>query len=161
VAPLSRPARRALDEWADDLTDNGDADYPRWLRRVEEVRGLAGRLLNADPLEVAFIKNTSEGIGIVAEGLPWQPGDNLVTAAEESPANIYPWMNLAPRGVELRLVPSRDGRLPLDDFRAALDARTRLLSVSFVEYASGFRNDLDALGNLCRERDILFCVDAI
>jgi selenocysteine lyase/cysteine desulfurase len=161
VAPLSRPARQALAEWADDLTENGDADYPRWLRRVEEVRRLAGRLLNADPLDVAFVKNTSEGIGVVAEGFPWQPGDNVVTAAEEYPANIYPWMNLAPRGVELRRVPSRDGRLWPDDVRAALDGRTRLLSLSFVEYASGLRNDLDAFGNLCRERGVLFCVDAI
>jgi selenocysteine lyase/cysteine desulfurase len=161
VAPLSRPAQQALAEWADDLTDNGDADYPRWLRRVEEVRRLAGRLLNADPLDVAFVKNTSEGIGIVAEGFPWRPGDNVVTAAEEYPANLYPWMNLASRGVELRRVASRAGRLEIDDVRAALDGRTRILSLSFVEYASGFRNDLDALGNLCRERGVLFCVDAI
>ena len=72
------------------------------MRRVEEVRRLAGRLLNADPLDVAFVKNTSEGIGIVAEGFPWRPGDNVVTAAEEYPANLYPWMNLAGRGVEVR-----------------------------------------------------------
>src|SRR5262249_53248252 len=151
VAPLSRPARQALAEWADDLTDNGDADYPRWPRRVEEVRRLAARLLNADPPDVAFVKNTSEGIGIVAEGFPWRPGDNVVTAEEEYPANLYPWMNLTHRGVEVRRVASRGNRLELDDLRAALDGRTRLLSLSFVEFASGFRNDLDALGNLCRE----------
>ncbi len=157
VAPLSVPARDALLEYATDQTDNGVASVRRWIDRVVEVRRLAGQLLNADPCDVAFVKNTSEGIGLVAEGFPWQPGDNVVTAAEEYPANLYPWMNLASRGVELRRVP----RLSIDDIRAALDGRTRLLTLSFVEYASGLRNDLDALGLLCRERGILFFVDAI
>src|SRR5262249_43276910 len=113
------------------------------------------------PLDVAFVKNTSEGVGFVAEGLPWRPGDNMVTAAEEYPANVYPWMNLQGRGVEVRRVASRGPRVELDDLRAAIDGRTRLVSLSFVEFASGFRNDLDAVGVLCRERGILFFVDAI
>jgi selenocysteine lyase/cysteine desulfurase len=161
VAPLSAPAQQALVEWAAYMTENGGAHWGRWPRRIDEVRALAGRLLNADPTDVAFVKNTSEGIGIVAEGFPWQPGDNLVTAAEEYPANVYPWLNLGGRGVEVRLVPSRGNRLALDDLRAAIDGRTRLLTLSFVEYASGFRNDLAAVGGLCRERGIAFFVDAI
>jgi len=161
VAPLSGPAQRALNEYAAELAENGLVNERRWVARVEEVRGLSARLLNADPLDIAFVKNTSEGIGIVAEGLSWQPGDNIVTAAEEYPANIYPWMNLASRGVEVRRVASRDRRVEIDDIRAAMDGRTRLLSLSFVEYASGFRNDLDALGAMCRERGVHFFVDAI
>src|SRR5438128_2410701 len=145
VAPLSGPAQRAVVEWAADMADNGDVHEPLWFHRVNEVRGLAGRLLNADPLDVAFVKNTSEGVGIVAEGFPWQPGDNVVTAAEEYPANIYPWLNLAARGVEVRLVPSRENRLLLDDVRSTIDSRTRIVSLSWVEFASGFRNDLDAI----------------
>lgn len=161
VAPISAPAQRALVEWAADLADNGEIHEPLWVRRVNEVRRLTGQLLNADPLDVAFVKNTSEGIGIVAEGFPWQPGDNAVTAAEEYPANVYPWMNLRDRGVELRTVPSRGNRIVLDDVRAAMDGHTRLVSLSWVEFASGFRNDLDALGQLCRERGVFFFVDAI
>ena len=161
VAPITARAQKAINEWATDMTDNGDVMEHRWVQRIEEVRGLAGRLLDADPVDIAFIKNTSEGIGIVAEGFPWKPGDNIVTAAEEYPANIYPWMNLASRGVEFRAVPSRDGRIWLDDIRSAIDSRTRLVSLSFVEFASGFRNDLDAVGSLCRERGIYFFVDAI
>jgi selenocysteine lyase/cysteine desulfurase len=161
VAPLTERARRTLTEWAADLAENGEINDSARVRRVEEVRRLAGQLLNADPLDIAFIKNTSEGVGIVAEGLPWQVGDNVVTAEEEYPANLYPWMNLADRGVQLRRVPSRGGRILLDDLRAALDERTRLVSLSFVEYASGFRNDLHAVGELCRERGVLFFVDAI
>jgi len=161
VAPLSAPARRAMSEWADDMTENGDVNHRRWVNRVEEVRPLVGRLLNADPLDVAFVKNTSEGIGIVAEGFPWRHGDNVVTAAEEYPANVYPWLNLARRGVEVRLVPSRENRVWPDDLARAMDGRTRLLTISFVEFASGFRNDLAALGALCRERGVAFFVDAI
>ena len=161
VAPLSGRAQTALTEWAVDLTENGDVYEHRWVQRVEEVRRLAGQLLNADPLDVAFVKNTSEGIGIVAEGFPWKDGDNVVTAAEEYPANVYPWMNLAGRGVEVRRVASRDRRLEIDDLRAAMDHRTRIVSLSSVEFSSGFRNDLDAVGGLCRERGIFFFVDAI
>src|SRR5262245_11102127 len=78
VAPLTARAQRAMHEWIADLTDNGDVHHGRWMSRVEGVRVLCARLLNADPLDVAFVKNTSEGIGIVAEGYPWQPGDNVV-----------------------------------------------------------------------------------
>ncbi len=161
VAPLTGRARQAIVDWADDMADNGDVYEHRWIQRVEEVRRLAGQLLNADPLDVAFVKNTSEGVGIVAEGFPWQPGDNVVIAEDEYPANVYPWLNLAGRGVEVRRVPSRGGRLLIDDVRAALDSRTRMLSLSWVEFATGFRNDLDVLGGLCRERGVFFFVDAI
>lgn len=161
VAPITSRAQQALNDWAADMAENGHLHERRWLERTEEVRGLAGKLINADPLDIAFVKNTSEGIGIVAEGLPWQPGDNVVTAAEEYPSNIYPWLNLADRGVEVRRVASRDRRLWIDDIRAAVDGRTRLLTLSMVEFSSGFRNDLDALGELCRQRGVLFFVDAI
>jgi selenocysteine lyase/cysteine desulfurase len=161
VAPITARAQKALIDWAADMAENGDVQEHLWVKRIEQVRGLAGQLLDADPLDIAFIKNTSEGIGIVAEGFPWKPGDNVVTAAEEYPANIYPWMNLASRGVELRMVSSRDGRVWLDDIKSAMDGRTRLVSLSFVEFASGFRNDLDAVGALCRERGAFFFVDAI
>jgi selenocysteine lyase/cysteine desulfurase len=161
VAPISARAQQAMNEWAVDLTENGDVYHGSWRKRVEDVRVLCGRLLNCDPLDLAFIKNTSEGVGIVAEGYPWQRGDNVVTADEEYPANVYPWMNLASRGVELRRVPTREGRVVLDDLAKAMDARTRILTLSWVEFATGFRNDLDAVGELCRQRGVLFFLDAI
>jgi selenocysteine lyase/cysteine desulfurase len=161
VAPLSGPARQALCEWATDMAENGDVFLERWIKRVEQVRASAARLIGADLREIAFIKNTSEGICFVAEGFPWKPGDNVVTAQEEYPANLYPWMNLGGRGVEVRRVPSRERRLVSQDIFQAVDARTRLISLSYVEYASGFRNDLEALGSFCRKRGIYFFVDAI
>ncbi len=161
VAPLTARAVRAMAEWAGDAAEHAAVHWSAWQRRVEEVRRLAARLLGCDPLDVAFIKNTSEGIGLVAEGIRWQIGDNVVSCHDEYPANIYPWMNLAERGVELRRIPSRDGRILVDDIRAAMDGRTRVVSLSWVEYASGFRNDLDTLGQLCREQGALFFVDGI
>ena len=162
VSPLPEPARAALAEWADDVAANGLVHIARWIARIEEIRKQFGRLLNADPLDVAFVKNTSEGVGIVAEGLPWEPGDNVVTVHDEYPANVYPWMNLASRGVTLRQVGSQPGGVvSLDDLDAAIDARTRVVTLSFVEFATGFRNDLDAVGQLCRDRGALFFVDAI
>jgi selenocysteine lyase/cysteine desulfurase len=161
VAPLSSLAQQAMQEWAEDLTENGDVYHGRWMKRIEEVRILFGRLLNCEPVDVAFVKNTSEGVGIIAEGFPWQTGDNVLSVEEEYPANVYPWMNLAGRGVELRRVPLCKGRILLDDLRRAMDERTRILTLSWVEYASGFRNDIDAVAQLCRERGILFFLDAI
>ncbi|MCS6850189.1 MAG: aminotransferase class V-fold PLP-dependent enzyme [Gemmataceae bacterium] len=161
VAPISALAQRALTSYAADVAEHGGVHVARWEEEIERVRRLVARLLNADPLDVAFVKNTSEGIGIVAEGLDWHAGDNVVIAEEEYPANVYPWMNLAHRGVEVRRVASRGNRLHIDDLAAALDRRTRLVSLSFVEFASGFRNDIDRIGSLCRERGILFFVDAI
>jgi selenocysteine lyase/cysteine desulfurase len=161
VAPLTAPAQQAMLEYAADIAENGDVHESKWVQRIEEVRVLFGRLLNVSALDIAFVPNTSAGIGYVAEGFAWSPGDNVVIAAEEYPANIYPWMNLQNRGVEVRLVATRDRRIWVDDIRALIDSRTRIVSLSFVEFASGFRNDLDAIGQLCRERDIYFCVDAI
>lgn len=161
VAPLTARAQRAMHEWVDDMAGHGIVHLGQWIRRVEEIRQQAARLINADPQEVAFIKNTSEGVGFVAEGFPWKAGDNVVTAAEEYPANVYPWMNLARRGVEVRLVPSRERRLAFDDVVGTIDDRTRLLSLSFVEFASGQRNDLDRYAELCRQRGVRFFVDAI
>lgn len=161
VAPLPARSQHAFEAWVKDIAENGVTNDGQWRRRIEDVRSLAGKLLNADPLDIAFVKNTSEGIGIVAEGVRWQRGDNVVSAAEEFPSNVYPWLNLTDRGVELRSVPLRQGRVPIDDLRSLLDGRTRVVTLSSVEYSTGFRNDLDAVGNLCRERNVLFCVDAI
>lgn len=161
VAPPPDVAASVLVEWANDKARNGIASYHPWAKRVEDARGYGGQLLNADPLDVCFVASTTHGIGLIAEGFPFRPGDNLVTAAEEYPSNQYPWMNLRDRGVEVRAVASRGNRVDVADLRAAMNDRTRLLAISSVEYGSGFRNDLDALGELCRERDIFFFVDAI
>jgi selenocysteine lyase/cysteine desulfurase len=118
-------------------------------------------LVGAEPAEVAFTGNTTEGLAIVSEGFPFRPGDNVVTSAEEYPSNIYPWLALARDGVATRMVPSRDGRVEVTDLLEAMDRRTRLVSISLVQWTTGYRLDLDRLGAACRERGVALCVDAI
>jgi cysteine desulfurase/selenocysteine lyase len=162
VAPIPDRAVEALEEYGRRVAENGIADIWFWADRVTHVRRLAAQLINAPSSEdVCFVPNTTAGIGLVAEGFPWKPGENVVLASEEYPSNQYPWLNLAVRGVEVRPVPSRGGRVEIDDVRATMDDRTRVLAMSFVQFASGFRADLDALGELCRDRGVFFFVDAI
>jgi selenocysteine lyase/cysteine desulfurase len=161
VAPLSEPARAAIVDWAAQAATDGDTVWPRWSARVGEIRGLAARLVGASADEIALVGNTTEGITRVAEGYPWQPGDNVVTLANEFPSNQYPWMNLAARGVETRRVEAPDGWVDLERIAAACDARTRIVAVSWVGYASGWRIDLDAMAEVAHERGALLFVDAI
>jgi selenocysteine lyase/cysteine desulfurase len=161
VAPLPRRSGEIMRAWVKEQEDNGVIHWPDWEKKLEAIRANCARLIGASSDEIAFINSTTHGIGLVAEGFPWREGDNVVSAADEYPSNIYPWMNLASRGVSLRLVPSRNGRIEIEDLADAMDSRTRLLTISHVEFASGYRNDLDALGELCRARGIAFFVDAI
>jgi selenocysteine lyase/cysteine desulfurase len=140
----------------------GDRRWPERNDEVERVRGLAARLLGArEAHEVTFAENTSTALSMVAEGFDWKPGDNVVGAELEFPSNVYPWMRLADRGVEYRTVPERDGRIDEDELLSRLDGRTRMLVLSWVQYASGYRADLAKLGAACRERGVLFVVDVI
>lgn len=161
VAPLPRRSGDAIRAWAAEQEANGVVNWPMWERKLDGLRRDLAGLISAQIDEIAFVGSTTQGIGLIAEGFPWREGDNVVTAEEEYPSNLYPWMNLASRGVTLRTVPSREGRVWIDDLASAMDARTRVLTISHVEFASGFRNDLDALGELCRSRGVAFFVDAI
>jgi len=162
MAALPRRSAERMKALADTVSISGDR---RWLDRnaeVERVRGLAAKLLGArEAHEIAFVENTSAGISMVAEGFAWKEGDNVVGAALEFPSNVYPWMQLADYGVEYRTVPERDGRIDEDELLARIDDRTRMLVLSWVQYASGYRADLIRLGTACRERGVLFVVDAI
>lgn len=161
VSPLPNRVRQAVNAFVNDVSSFGTENYSGWMNEVESVRASFARLIHADVSEVAFVKNTSEGISIVANGLDWKPGDNVVIPDIEFPANVYPWWNLKRLGVETRFVPAIDGRVLFDDLVARVDSRTRILSVSSVECNSGFRNDLNRIGTFCKEKGILFCVDAI
>jgi cysteine desulfurase / selenocysteine lyase len=161
VAPLSGPARTAIEDWAKQAAEQGDVCWPLWERRVEQVRELAASLIGADTAEVAFVPNTTTGIGLVAEGFPWSSGDNVVTLANEFPSNQYPWMNLASRDVETRRVSVEDGRVHPEHLLAACDGRTRLISVSWVGYATGWRLDVASLVQAAHERGIYVFLDAI
>jgi selenocysteine lyase/cysteine desulfurase len=163
VGPWPRRARDAAVRFAEMNVSRGAADYPQWLEAEGRLRERAARLTGAESTdEIALVKNTSEGLSMVAYGLDWQPGDNVVVSDQEFPSNRIPWESLAERfGVEVRRVRLADGTTPEDALIAAMDRRTRVLPVSAVQWASGLRMDLERLGGACREHDALFCVDAI
>ncbi len=161
VAPYSLRVKGAIARFLEESAENGAFSYPAWAQRIVEIRRACAGLLNAGIDEVAFVKSTSHGLSIVAEGLDWRPGDNVILYDKEFPSNIYPWLNLGRRGVEVKFVTMRDHRISLEDIAALIDARTRLIAVSSVQYATGFRIDLDRLGAMCRQKNILLCVDAI
>lgn len=162
VAPFSKPVAEAMQQsiaWRLDLgpmSSMEEEDQP-----TTHARRSVARLIGANEAEICLTRNTSHGLNVVAAGLPWQPGDNLITAETEFPANVYPWKNLERKGVKVRFAPARDNRILVDDVAALIDDHTRLVTVSFVEFATGFRNDLVALADLCHAHDVLLCVDGI
>ena len=161
VAPITQDAADAMTVWMQQAAGEGDVPWLSWAKQVEQTRHAAAQLIGAEVDEIALTPNTTAGINFVAEGLDWQPGDNVVTLSDEFPSNLYPWMHLADRGVETRLVPTDHGRVDLDQFAECVDERTRVVAVSWVGYATGCRRDLAALGQLAKSRDALFLVDAI
>ena len=160
VAPLSRRCASAAREYLDGAEQRAYLDGG-FHERVEVVRGQLASLINANTDEVTFTKNTSDGLSMVANGLSWNNGDNVVTTSVEFPANMYPWLALRARGVEVRTVLEEDGRIPLERIIEAIDSRTRLVAISSVQFASGFRTDLASLGAHCQEKGVFLCVDAI
>lgn len=160
VAPLSGPAAEGMKRYVDACCETAGL-RSGFYRHAEHVRKVSAQLINASPEEIAFVKNTTEGIGWVANGLSWKTGDNVVTTNVEFPANVYPWMGLQARGVQLKMVPEENGRVPVERLAEAIDSRTRVVAVSAIQYASGFRIDLAELGRICKEKGVLFCVDAI
>ena len=161
VAPLTARAAEVIERYAKEAREDAYLSG-NWYARADAARKLAAELINAHPDELAFVKNTSEGLAFVANGLTWKSGDEIITSAVEYPANIYPWMDVAQRcGAKHVMVPERDGRVPTEDVLAAVTPRTRMIALSHVQYASGYRSDLAQIGAFCRGRGILLCVDAI
>lgn len=161
VAPIPAPTTDALRAWTQQAVTEGNTCWLAWQRDVERCRILAAELLGSHVDELALIHNTTEGISLIAEGFPWCDGDNVVTLANEFPSNLYPWLNLASRGVKARRVETDDGRVDLARLAAAIDGRTKIVSISWVGYASGYRIDLDQLSDLVHARGALLFVDAI
>ena len=161
VAPLSAPAQAQMRAWIDDSAEVGDVHWLRWSQEVEQTRRSAAALLNAESAELALVPNTTAGIQLVAEGYPWQVGDNVVLPADEFPSNQYPWLNLRDRGVEVRRIEPLDGYVSPDRILAAVDARTRIVALSWVNFAHGYRYDLDMLAAEVHRRGAWIFVDAI
>ncbi len=161
VSPLSLRVKGAIEQFLFESAEGGAFHYPKWAQQTVDIRRSCARLINASSDEIAFVKNTSHGLSIVAEGLDWRPGDNVLVYEKEFPSNRYPWLHLRRRGVEVKVIPRRAGRLLPEDIEKLADSRTRLLAVSSVQFSNGFRIDLKRAGEICRSKGMLLCVDAI
>jgi len=161
VAPVAARVKNAIETFLRESSDAGAFCYPAWAKKTAEIRAKCARLIGADSSEIAFVKSTSHGISLVAGGLDWKRGDNVLFCERDFPSNIYPWLGLEKWGVEARPVPHQRGKVLIEDIEARMDSRTRMVAVSSVQFSNGFRIDLKRLGKLCSERDILLCVDAI
>jgi cysteine desulfurase / selenocysteine lyase len=155
-----RCQEQALHEYTHDVYQNAGADAWSALN-VAETRSVIARLLGARTEEIAFTKNTTEGLYIAANGFDLHAGDNIVLTNMEHVANIWVWKHWEAKGVEIRFAEHRDHRLPLESFLAKMDSRTRVVSTAYVTYGNGYRVDLPALGKVCRERNVRLVVDGV
>jgi len=162
VSPPPIPTIEAVQSQLRDVAENGSLNYRSWIAVKERARKLAAEMIGARTEQIAFMRNTSDGLSTVANGLTWLAGDNLVTFRSEFPSNVYPWLRLREAlGVEVRMCEERDGRVDLDELIGLIDSKTRVVAISQVQYASGFRADLERIGRAARSQDALLVVDVI
>ncbi|MBU0704961.1 MAG: aminotransferase class V-fold PLP-dependent enzyme [Chloroflexi bacterium] len=160
ISPLPDPVRAAMSKF---IADRGVIfnRESRYETIPDELRSVLAWLVNGTPEEIAFVQNTSTGLNIIANGLPLQPGDNVIFCDMEFPSNVYPWMNLQRRGIETRCIPHDGGGLTVQALDRNADEHTRVVAVSAVQFLTGFKSDLQALGRWCQEHEAYFVVDGI
>jgi selenocysteine lyase/cysteine desulfurase len=162
VSPLPKSAVDAVNSQLIDVANHGSEHYTDWLAVKERARAMLAGMMNVRPEQVAFMRNTSDGLAAIATSLSWNEGDNIVSFEAEFPSNFYPWRMVRDRfGVELRLCPEREGRIDLDEFIGLIDSHTKLVAISAVQFATGFQADLEHIGRAARAVDALFAVDII
>jgi len=162
VAPISAAAAMALKTYAENAASRAYVGH-HWYRQANQVKQLAAKMINAPgPQNIAFVPNTSAGLSLLARGLDWRRGDNVIITSIEFPANRYPWQDLQKQGVELiEIDPLPDGRIDLEDVLDAITSRTRVVSLSHVQFSSGFKIDLKPVSEMVHRAGGLLCVDAI
>jgi cysteine desulfurase/selenocysteine lyase len=161
VSPLPRRVADAMQRYLE-TASRCDQEDAAPERNVTETRQRAAKLIEANADEIAFVGSTSMGLAMVAAGLDWRAGDNVICYRADYPANVYPWMDLESRGVEVRSVqPSRYGRVTVKDLEPLVDRRTQLVSLASVHFVTGWRLNVDEVGRFLRERGVLFCLDGI
>ena len=160
VSPMSDRGRAAIEQVVEGMVSRPYRD--RWSQEeADRVRGLVGQLINAVPETIALTRSTSHGISLLAQGLDWNRGENVVGAEWEYPANVYPWMALETRGIDYRQVRPAGGKITADAIFALVDSKTRVVALSHVQFWNGFRVDIDAIGAECRRRGVIFAVDVM
>lgn len=161
LGPMPQAAVEAMQASIAAQATRGALAFPALQKTAEDVRARFAAFIGADADEIAITSSTAMGINVVAQGLRWRDGDSVVLPAVEFPANMYPWMHLATRGVEVRRISPREGRITADDVLAACSDRTRVVAISMVQFSTGFRADLETLGKACRTRGILLVIDGM
>lgn len=163
MTPLPAPVKAAMEQAIDAMTRHGSGAYEQVMRPLfDSLRANLGTLVNASPDEIALIPNTSTGLNLIVQSLPFSPGDNVILCDVEFPANVYPWLNAARRkDVKARLIPADEGGMTVDALDAARDAHTQAVAVSAVQFFTGHRSALKELGAYCAEHGIWLIVDAI
>lgn len=161
IAPLSFPVREALNKYYERRALQGIENYPWAPKMAIETKRVIANLIGTTPDRIAFTLNTAEGLSILASGLDWKEGDRVLLYRHEYPANVYPFLNLGRRGVSVDFYDAEDFRITPEVIARHITPRTRLLSVSAVQFLSGYSATLQLLGKLCKERGVVFCVDAI
>lgn len=161
VGALPARTRTAVRELVDDMTQNGCLNNKEWLEELGETRRWAAKLLGTTPGRIGFVSSTSHGLSWLAESLPLETEDSVLVPDCEFPANQFPWQHLERRGIQFRTLETEEGTFTVDDVDEALLPSTKVLSLSSVQFHNGFRADLEAIGQLCRQRNVFFVVDAI
>jgi len=161
TGPLSTKVKEAIDRLLLDKNEGKIDDYNELVQKVNESKQLLAKMLNTTPSRIAFTENTSSGLSILAQGIKWNKGDGIILNDVEFPSNVYPFMNLQDKGVEIDFVKSENGVVTANDIINTIKPETKLISVSYVQFLSGYRIDLEKLGTVCREKEIILSVDAI
>jgi len=161
TSPLPKRSLEAINAFFSSRQESGEQRDDQHFNALRETRSLLARLIEGDHRRLALTFNTSTGLNIVAQGLDLRGGDNVVVGEREFPANVYPWLHLRRKGVEVRLVPMPGGRLEVDTIREAIDRRTRIVAASLVQFSSGYRLDVAALAGLCHDQDIWLAIDGM
>ena len=161
VCPLPASVRDAVSRYAAECV-GGDQEYFMPRNLLIDTRQLAANLIGAEMREVALVGPTSLGLSFIAQGIDWQRGDNIIVHGDDYPSNVYPWMALEEKGVELRhLKPSEPGRIDPEEVFSLIDSRTRMAALASCHYVSGYRIDIDTIGRELQSRGVLVCVDGI
>ncbi len=153
--------RDAVDKYLERRALKGIESYP-WANKIAfETKNLLADLLHTKSERIAFTLNTAEGVSLLASGIDWKNGDRILLYRYEYPANVYPYLNQRRHGVEIDFMEPEDYRITLDEIKKHVTPKTKLIALSFVQFLTGFRSDVEAIGKFCREQNIIFAVDAI
>jgi len=161
ISPLSRRVVDAIHGYLTQRSETEIENFFTFQKTLVETKEMIGKLINAPKERIAFVDNTSNGFNLLANGLKWKTGDRILLNDMEFPSNVYPFLNLKRRGVKIDFVKNRNGMILLEDIEKAITPRTKLLSISHVQFLNGFRIDLERVGELCKAKGIIFSVDPI